>query len=322
MSYLADVVEVGEERGNESDFDGTTNGATLKNICVWVNDNKVKGLKVSLTDDKSELFGKKIGKVFDFTFEAGEHFSSLSLWKSENENRLGAIKFKTNHSREFFASIKKITTEFPVDVASGICLGIKVHSNEGIYRLGFKFINNIKSVEVKNVCYPTISDVIPKVVFKEIKSMTYQNNTSETQEYRIETSKKITKTSSWSFTDRLDIIFSLNVSAGIPNLVNIQARYELKEGCEGTYASVNTEERMELFSFPVKVPRGKAVDVHITIGQASVVLPFTGKVKVNCYNDSVLQFDTKGTYKSLVYTEAKVVVTESDKNLLSILSIE
>ncbi|KAG7335306.1 hypothetical protein KOW79_001902 [Hemibagrus wyckioides] len=232
-------------------------------------------------------------------------------------SRLGAIKFKTSHSREFYARLRcwRLKPEVSVDVASGICMGIKGRSGWDIDRFGFIFINTVKSAELTNVMYPNIHDVIPKVAVGEIKSMSYQNNTSETQQYTIETSKKITQTSSWSVTGKLELTYSLKVNAGIPLLVEGSSRYELNIGVEATYASETSEEKMELFSFPVKVPPGKTVDVHIALGQATVDLPFTGIVKITCYNGSVLELKTSGTYKGVAFSDGKVVVNESNKKL-------
>ncbi|XP_026802861.3 aerolysin-like protein [Pangasianodon hypophthalmus] len=317
MSYLADVVEVGGNEGSAFNFNGIENGTMLKKIWVWVGKKKVKAIKVQLTDDQSERFGVLDGKMSEFTFEDGEHFTSLSLWENGDGTRLGGIKFKTNHSREFSASMSNLNSKsvVPVDVASGICMGIKgraeMSKSPGISSLGFMFINTIKSTELTNVEYPTLHDVKPKVAVREIKSMTYQNNTTQFQEYTIETSKKITQTSSWSVTGRLEFMFHLEVKAGIPLIAEGTASYELKIGVESTYASETTEEKMELFSFPVKVPPRKIVDVDITIGQATVDLPFNGIVKITCYNNSVLQFNTSGKYKGVTYTDGKVAVNES-----------
>ncbi|XP_034165949.1 aerolysin-like protein [Pangasianodon hypophthalmus] len=321
MSYLAKIVEVGGNEGSAFNFNGTENGTMLKKITVWVGKKKVKAIKVQLTDDQSEQFGVLDGKVSEFTFEDGENFTSLSLWENGDGTRLGGIKFKTNHSREFSASMSILNSKsvVPVDVASGICMGIKgraeMSKSPGISSLGFMFINTIKSAELTNVEYPTLHDVIPKVAVREIKSMTYQNNTTKTQEYRIEASKKITQTSSWSVTGRLEFMVSLEVKAGIPLIANGTARYELKKGVVGTYASETTEEKMKLFLFPVKVRPDTSVDVDITIGQATVDLPFNGIVKITCHNNSVLQFKTSGTYKGVTYTDGKVAVNESAKKL-------
>ncbi|KAI5093364.1 aerolysin-like protein [Silurus meridionalis] len=265
MSYLADIHVIGGKGGNPFNFNGTENGSTLRKIWVWVGEWQIKAIKVWLTDGQSRDVGQPGGKVLEFTFEDGEHFTSLSLWGNGAGTRLGGIKFKTNRSHEFFAHMK---TEYPIDVGSGICMGITGRADEDVDSLGFLFINTVKSTVLTDVQYPTLHSVIPYVAVEEIKSMTYYNNSTQTQEYRIETSKKITKKSSWSVSNSLEFSFSM-----------------------------------------------ETVEVDITIGRATVDLPYNGTVKITCYNNSVLQFKTSGTYKDLSYTNGKVVVNKTSKKI-------
>ncbi|XP_027023473.2 aerolysin-like protein isoform X1 [Tachysurus fulvidraco] len=317
MSYLAPILEIGGQGGQGFNFDGITNGATLKQIWVWAGGWQIKAIKVWLTDGQSKQFGNSDGKYSEFIFEDGENFTSLSLWGNGAGTRLGAIKFKTNKSREFFAQMTEwgLKKEYPIDVGSGICMGIGGRAGSDIDSLCFKFINTIKSTKLTNVQYPTLHNVIPNVAVEEIKSNTYHNNTTGAQEYKIESSKTVTRKSSWSVTNKLEASFSMEVKAGVPEVVEVTAGFSLTVGTESSYGLENTEEKSELFSFPVKVPPGKTVDVHITIGRATVDLPYTGTVQITCYNGSVLEFKTSGTYKGLSYTDAKVVVNESGKSL-------
>ncbi|KAG7318923.1 hypothetical protein KOW79_017397 [Hemibagrus wyckioides] len=315
MSYLAPVLRIGGQGGSEFDFNGIGNGATLKKIWVWAGGWQIKAIKVWLTDGQSRQFGNSDGKYSEFTFEDGEYFTSLSLWGNGAGTRLGAIKFKTNYkntTREFFAHMTDwgLKKEYPIDVGSGICMGIAGRAGSDIDSLCFIFINTVKSTKLTNVQYPTLHSVIPNVAVEEIKSTTYRNNTSQTQEYKLETSKTITRKSSWSVTNKLETSFNMEVKAGIPEVVEVTAGFSLTVGSESSYGLENTEERSERFSFPVKVPPGKTVDVDITIGRATVDLPYNGTVQITCYNNSVLEFKTSGTYKGLSYTDAKIIVNE------------
>ncbi|XP_060748880.1 aerolysin-like protein [Tachysurus vachellii] len=309
--------EVGGQGGNAFNFNGNDTGSMLKKIQVWEDDNTLRAVKVWLTDGRSEQFGRPAGNIKEFTFENGEYFTSLSLWPNQDGTRLGAIKFKTSQSREFFAILKngRLNPEVSVDVAFGICIGIKGRSGRDIDRFGFIFIRSVKSAQLTDVVYPTIHDVIPKVADREIESMSYYNSTSENQEYKIEKTDKITKKSSWSVKGNMEYVYGLEVNAGIPQLVDLKSSFKLTIGVESTYASETSEEKREHFTFPVKVPAGKTVDVHITLGQAATDLPFTGIMKITCHNGRVLELKTSGTYKGVAYTDGKVVVNESNKML-------
>ncbi|KAG7318934.1 hypothetical protein KOW79_017408 [Hemibagrus wyckioides] len=204
-----------------------------------------------------------------------------------------------------------LKTEYPIDVGSGICVGIGGRAGADIDSLCFKFINTIKSAKLTNVQYPTLYSLLPNVAVEEIKSMTYHNNTSETQEYELETSKTITRKSSWSVTNKLESMLHMEVKAGVPGLLEVETGFKLTVGNESSYGLENTEVKTEGYTFPVKVPPGKTIDVDITIGRATFDLPYTGTVQITCYNGSVMEFKTSGTYKGERYVASLMPLQKS-----------
>ncbi|XP_036415512.1 aerolysin-like protein [Colossoma macropomum] len=308
---------IGGKGGNAFDFNGIDNGSTLQKIWVWVGGWQIRGIRVWLTDGRSMEFGQRNGNYSEFKFNDGERFASLSLWGNGAGTRLGAIKFKTSHDREFFAKMTDwgLKTEYPINIGCGICIGVKGRSGHDIDCLGFRFIDIIKSAELTNVSYPTLTAVKPCVSIEEIKSTSYQNESSIMQEYEIKTSKTITTTSSWSVTNKMEHTFSIKVKAGIPGIVEASTGYRFTTGTESTYSLQNSEEKEEELSFSIQVPPGKTSDVRITISRATMDLPYTGTVKITCRDGNVLHFQTSGTFRGIMYTNANVVVKESAAQL-------
>ncbi|XP_062310576.1 aerolysin-like protein [Osmerus eperlanus] len=309
MSYLSPILVIGGQGGSAFDFSGTNSGATLKKIWVWVVSSRVKALKIWLTDGQNQEFGNPAGDFSEFEFGDGEHITKLSLWGNGAGTRLGAIKFRTSSSREFFPQMTEwgLKTEYHIDVGSGICVGLCGRSGSDIDSLGFQFINTIKSTVLKDVQYPTLHDVIPQVAVEEIKSMTYENKSTVTQEYKLETSKTVTKKSSWSVTNKLETSFNIEVKAGIPEVIEVSTGFSFTVGTESTHTLEEETSTTETLSFPVSVPAGKTVHVDVTIGRVTVDLPYTATVEITCLNNSVLKFNTSGTYYGLTYTDVKVV---------------
>ncbi|KAG7316762.1 hypothetical protein KOW79_020303 [Hemibagrus wyckioides] len=58
-------------------------------------------------------------------------------------------------------------------------------------------------------------------------------------------------------------------------------------GNESSYGLENTEVKTEAYTFPVKVPPGKTIDVDITIGRATFDLPYTSTVQITWQRDGV-----------------------------------
>ncbi|XP_060748881.1 aerolysin-like protein [Tachysurus vachellii] len=133
------VVEVGGKGGQHFYFNGMDKGSLLKKIQVWEGDSQINSVAVWLTDDRSKEFGESAGNLEEFAFDDDEIFASLSLWPNQDGTHLGAIKFKTSNSREFYACVTsdKLQPEVVVDVESGKCPGIQGCSGADIDRFGF-----------------------------------------------------------------------------------------------------------------------------------------------------------------------------------------
>ncbi|XP_048011844.1 aerolysin-like protein [Megalobrama amblycephala] len=313
MSYPTSLEIIGGRGGNSFSFTGENNGASLEKIWVWVGGWQVKAVKVWLSDGRIQTFGEPAGDHQEFKFQHNEFFTSLSLWGNGAGSRLGAIKFKTSLGREFSAQMTSwpLKREYPMDVGSGFCLGVVGSAGADIDCMGFMFLNAVQSTVLTNVNYPTINQLIPKVAVEEIKSLSYKNSSSVTQEQKVETTKTITNKSSWSVSASLTATFSMEVKAGIPEVAEVTAGYSVSVGLESTYSREYSDQRSETLSTDIDVPPGKKVDVKITIGRATFDMPYTGTVQITCKNGSVLQYETKGTYKGVNYTDIKVVTKES-----------
>lgn len=312
MSFPTTVSLIGGQGGHPFSFTGETNGASLEKIGVWVGKCQVKAVKVWLSDGRNQTFGEPAGPYQEYKFQPDESFTSLSLWGNGAGTRLGGIRFKTTLQKEFFVKMTSwgLKTEYPMDVGSGYCLGVQGRDGADIDCMGFVFLNDIESVVLTDVNYPTINQMIPQVAVEEIESVAYTNESSVSQKQNIESSKKISKTSSWSQSISFSSTISMEVKAGIPEIAEDSTGFSFTIGAESCYGEEYTEERTETVSSEIDIPPGKKVVVDINIGRCSFDLPYTGTVKIKCRNQSELQYETKGTYRGLTYTEIKVHAKE------------
>ncbi|XP_061433965.1 aerolysin-like protein isoform X2 [Lethenteron reissneri] len=304
---------IGGQGGNAFSFDGQENVATLQKLSVSVGGCQVRGIEVWLTDGRRKTFGTMYSSAQKFEFKSGEFITSLSLWNNEAGTHLGAIKFRTSHSREFFANMTdlELKNEYKIDVGSGICLGVQGRAGSDIDSMGFLFINAIKSSVIQDMKYPTMHQVLPNVQTEEIKEMQYKNETSVDQSYTFESSKKINKTSSWSTTNNIAFTFSLTVNAGTPKIIEVGGGFSFAEGIESKHKVEESEEETDTLTFPVSVPPHKTINVVATIGHVKIVLPYTALLRITCVNGAFLDAPLNGVYRGLTYTKMAAVTTES-----------
>lgn len=305
---------IGGNTGEWFSLTGKKNGASLTRIWVWVGPSEVKAVRVWLSDGQNKTYGSPEGDYTEYMFQAGERITSLSLWGNGNGTRLGGIKFKTSLKNDFFVKMTcwGLKTEYPIDVGSGFCLGVEGRSGCAIDCMGFVFVNTIRSVVVTNVKYPTIENVTPQVASEELKSITYTNESSVSQQQTVSTLKKIVKTSSWSVSNNITAAFSVEVQAKIPGIGKSSTGLSTTVGNQNTYSCVYSKEKTDTISTIIEVPPRKRVNVKITIGRCTLVLPYTGTVMMTCTNGSVFSFQTEGQYKGVTYTDVNIETKESD----------
>ncbi|XP_055788583.1 aerolysin-like protein isoform X2 [Salvelinus fontinalis] len=311
LNMATTLERIGGQGGSEFEFHGMNNGATLKKIGVAVGGSQVKAVRAELTDGRVATFGDA-NTFNEFEFKLGERITKLSLWGNGAGTRLGAIKFTTSENREFFEKMNSwgLKTEYTINVGSGICLGLDGRSGSDIDCMGFLFINNIKSSVMTDMRYPTLSLFKPQVSPEYVKSLSHHNDTSLVQEESISYSKTLTKTSSWSVSNKIESTLSVSVKAGIPDLVEVASGFSLTVGVEHSTSLEKTETITESDTINLKIPPGKTMDVEITVGRANIDLDYEANVKVTCMNGSQLVFPSKGVYTGVTYTSARVSTKE------------
>ena len=142
------------------------------------------------------------------------------------------------------------------------------------------------------------------------KTLIYQNATSLVQEEFFTYSKTLTKTSSWSVSNKIESTFSVSVKAGIPDLVEVTSGFSLTVGVEQSTSLQKTETITESDTINLKIPPGKTMDVEITVGRANIDLDYEAKVKVTCMNGSQLVFPSNGIYTGVAYTSLTLSTKE------------
>ncbi|XP_073712830.1 aerolysin-like protein [Misgurnus anguillicaudatus] len=226
-------------------------------------------------------------------FQPGELITLLSLWGNGAGTRHRAIKFKTNRGGEFFAKMTSwgLKTEYPIN-GSGFCLGIVGRCGLDIDQMGFLFLNKIQSV-------------VLTFFLRKLRSF----NISWL--YGLVGGKPVSLVS-WSTKESVTTVFSKEVKAGIPDIVDVSGGFTYTVGTENTYSREVTETITKTESFTIVVPPLKKVDAHISIGNCSFDVPYTSTVRVTCDNGAELTYETRGQYKGVSFTKIKVETTEYD----------
>uniref|UniRef100_A0AAY5KKL9 Jacalin-type lectin domain-containing protein n=1 Tax=Esox lucius TaxID=8010 RepID=A0AAY5KKL9_ESOLU len=284
---------IGGQGGGSFELTGRDNGATLKKIGVAVEGWQIKAVRAELTDGRVKTFGEA-NTFSEFEFSLGERITKLSLWGNGAGTRLGGIRIWTSKGREFFQHMNSwpLKTEYSIDVGSGVCLGLQGRCGADIDSMGFLFISPIRTSVLTDMRYPNLAMFTPQTV---------------------QYSRTVTKSSSWTTTNKIESTINISVKAGIPDLVEVSGGWSLTVGQQQSSSMSNQETITEADTATVKIPPGKTVSVEMSVGRAVIDLAYSAVVKVTCLNGSELVFPSTGNYNGVNYTSVNIRTTESDK---------
>ncbi|XP_061114565.1 aerolysin-like protein [Conger conger] len=299
------VQKVGGTGGKAFSLSGTENGAALNKIRVWMSYDRMLSVKVWLTDGTAQVFGTSHGPHKEFQFGGGEKFTSLTLWRSRDGGHVGGIHFKTNQDREFSTKVvdSQLGPEVVMDIGSGICLGVTGTYYWDLNSLGFIFLQAIQYSQVTGVKYPTLPGAVPRVEMEEKKTMTFENDSGDVQEYRMDVTAKYTKRSDWSMTHGIHETFAFKVKAAIPELEKDGAAYRLVLGPEAFRTVSSEETSARTVTEMVSVAPGKTKHVTARLGMAVVQLPYDAVLEINFKGGAKMEISIRGTYTGHLYTD-------------------
>ncbi|XP_061883455.1 aerolysin-like protein [Entelurus aequoreus] len=294
---------VGGPGGTPFYFDGRANGAFLQKIGVAVGARQIKAVRAELSDGRMKTFGDAKGNTFsEFTFDNGEHITKLSLWKNSAGTHLGAIKLSTSSRQEFYAHMTNspMGSEVPIDVGSGVCLGLEGRSDTDINAMGFVFINAIKSAVLTNITYPNLDSYTPQIIKVDVQSDRHFNPTDVPLDQKCTYSKCVTETAKWSTTSKIETVVSMKISAA---MVEVNGENQLVPGDTHIYPISHSEVRTKSDEVSVTIPPENTKTVEFSVDKEVITdLDFKAVVKISCQNGKELTFNSTGNYNGVAYS--------------------
>ena len=158
-------------------------GSIVERIGVWAGEYQIKSIKLWWTNGLSYQFGKPWGPYKECSLQPGELITKMSLFANGAGTRLGAIGFDTSHGKQFMVRQTggSLKPESPIEIGSGVCLGVMGRAADAIDAMGFVFLKQIMSSRMIDVQYPDIDSMKLHVPINTLKSTEYINNTYKPQ---------------------------------------------------------------------------------------------------------------------------------------------
>jgi hypothetical protein len=314
--------KVGGDGGTQfSDY--KEDGSLISRIETWADDDRMRGIKIYYSNsrdgykdsDEGFMFGQQAGAQYgNFIFQPGELVQTLSIWNTVvNDNFfVGAFKIVTSLGNTFYPKENSSSHKgYVLEVGYGALVGVAGRSGDALDELGFYLIKDARAVVLSEVVYAT--ENLPEPTANDLTNITYNNNTSETQNYEYSYSYTEYKSYSWETNSRFEESYSVTISAEVP---------EIELGAEATASWVYTYETMEsaeysqtkevTASYPVTVPPYTAVTLEMSYYSGNCKLTYTGLVELTLdEGNETFSYYTFGEYDGGNTTDIVVTVTET-----------
>ncbi|WP_435106654.1 jacalin-like lectin [Arhodomonas sp. AD133] len=308
MDIYENVQLIGGQGGVPFNCTGGSNGKVLEKIGVWAGEWQIKAIRVWLTDETPETYGNPSGSYKEFAFDPGERITKLSLWGNGAGTRTGWIRFQTDRNRTFDHGMTKWgkKQEYPINVSSGICVGTMGSAGADIDNMGFVFLKPIEYSQLKDVSYPTLALETAGIMPETLDQYTDKNTGNESRSWKFSGSRTVTTSSSWSFTDGLEVYSEVSVKASVPEVASVEGKFGWKVSSSATHQTSSSTERTLSWEQSGTLGPGDSISLTALTRKGSIVLPYEGTMEVRLKSGYVFTYPVKGMYEGVSYTGVEI----------------
>ncbi|MBA2861792.1 jacalin-like lectin [Methanococcus maripaludis] len=288
--------------------------SVIHSIRVWIDSldkhRIIKALEVTFTDGiTTKMCGESHGNVHtEYVFKPGEKIESMSLWDCGNPKKLraGRILFKTSNGITVDTGKCKGKTEFPVNVGSGILVGIEGGSGADVDRIGFIFIKPIKEMILENVIYPTLKFETTGIMPVYLDEYLGHNTSDHTISWKFGDSINKTFEHTWSSTSNVELFGEYSVKAGVPEVVEVDGKYGWKVGAETRLERSEKESKELNWDTEGTLEPGESINlVAITRRGSLPGIDMSGDLKIVTKDGESKSFKMTGLYNGITYTQVE-----------------
>lgn len=313
-NYYAKQTFIGGNGGNwfSYGFYPPLDGRTVKKIGVWAGGWQIKAIQIwrsGSSGSDSRTFGSPGGSYREIEFQPGEQITKMSLWGNGAGTRLGWIYFETNKKQVFDFGMtdwgKK--QEYPVDVGSGICVGVYGNAGEDIDAGCFVFLRPVRSATLKNVQYPNLTFDTLGITPKTLDSYTDRNTGSQDRNWTFGGGREMVTSESWSVTVGLEVHQEISVEAGIPEVATVGGKFGWKISVSGSHNITNQDTRQLTWSQSGTLKPGESVSLQALTRVGTLPsLDYKGEMEIRLQNGEIFAYAVEGSYKGVDCTAVEV----------------
>eukprot|EP00246_Nothoceros_aenigmaticus_P012308 TRINITY_DN3770_c0_g1_i1.p1 TRINITY_DN3770_c0_g1~~TRINITY_DN3770_c0_g1_i1.p1 ORF type:complete len:358 (+),score=7.69 TRINITY_DN3770_c0_g1_i1:150-1223(+) len=297
-----------------------SDGRVVERILVYSGPSQIKAITFWFTNTASITVGVPSPNTGSrqYDFQPGERITRLSLWGNGAGTRAGWIRFETTLTPQngrifdFGMSSWGKKEEFPVDVGSGIFIGLMGRANVDVDSIGFIFVKPLASARVVDVRYPTLDmDVQAGIRPVTLEGFRNTNNNTNGQplNWTFEGSRTVTESSSWSNTTSFAYHVGWSVEGSVPFLASAGASGGWELSVSVTHEHTSSTERSLAWSNAGTLDPGQTVSLEAVTRVGNLNIDYEAAFEVVLRDGSRFRYPFKDTYFGTAYAGVEVVTS-------------
>ncbi|XP_024533565.1 aerolysin-like protein [Selaginella moellendorffii] len=231
----------------------------------------------------------------------------MSLWLGEWDyvgDRAGAIMFTTSLGNTFQHGYQGGSATV-INVYAGILVGADIHAGDDVNAWGFAFLLPLVSCQLQGVRYYNIS-ALGSIVPETLDTLKCSNNSEVPVQWKLDGSKDMTISYSWSQAEGLTTSQTVTVNASILDIFKTESSYQWQESEQSTNTVEYSGTKNLEWSEGNTLAPGASVNIQAVTYAGKINVPYSGVMVVKLDTGESFSFPQTGTYTGVSVTETDV----------------
>ncbi len=289
-------------------FDFKKPGRLVRRIEAWAVSDRMRGVRIVLTDGTTLMAGQGHGTHSTFEFNLGESIDQLNLYSSSYKGgRSGGFDFKTSKGRSFAAGPRK---EGKVQASGGYLGGVFGHHGSDVDRLGFAYATDVNSYLLKDVKYDLDKATAAGLRPVALETAALINATDRPLPMGWEAPVEITTVKHWTSAWSIKVGVKASGEAGVPLLAN--GKWEVSAETSFQYswgASETLKVGQKVTVPPFAVPPGKMFRCSALVRSGKIDVPYTATAVLTYDDGTAIEQPESGVFDGAITVDLTTEVS-------------
>ena len=272
--------------GGGARFELRRAGRKVKELTLWSETNRLRGVQVTFEDAAVMKAGTPTGQSRAISFHPDESITSTTISSSAYKaGRAGNLQLKTDFGQDYLGVVPSIPifNQFTpyTDVKRGTLIGVYGGAGADLDNLGIILaLPEDTEYQYFNVKYDLSAFKAVGEKLLSLKEGIVENDSSSSIDQAMSFSHSYSAAKTWSNSIGLKAGVKTTIKTGVPFLVEGKVELSFEASYTYNWGETVTDQKTDAWTVTVKVPPHSRVRVLATVLESTIDVPYTADLVV------------------------------------------